>query len=70
MRADGREAAGPGANAAPFSVLDHRYGISGGQPAEVFTRAVEPARTGREVTAPTPAAEACEPDGACAGPHI
>lgn len=29
-----REAAGLGADAVPFFVLDRRYGISGGQPAE------------------------------------
>lgn len=49
VRADEREAAELGANAVPFFVLDRRYGISGGQPAEVFTRALEQAWAGREV---------------------
>ncbi|MFI1283968.1 DsbA family oxidoreductase [Streptomyces sp. NPDC020858] len=69
VRADEREAAELGANAVPFFVLDRRYGISGGQPAEVFTRALEQAWAGREVEEPAAAAEACEPDGACAVPQ-
>ncbi|MGW7435764.1 DsbA family oxidoreductase [Streptomyces sp. NPDC054849] len=68
VRADEREAAELGANAVPFFVLDRRYGISGGQPAEVFTRALEQAWAGREVGEPA-AAEACEPDGACVAPR-
>ncbi|MGW6857142.1 DsbA family oxidoreductase [Streptomyces xanthophaeus] len=77
VRADEQEAAALGANAVPFFVLDRRYGISGGQPAEVFTRALEQAWAGREVAAPESVAgaegegegEACEPDGACAVPR-
>ncbi|MFD3541215.1 DsbA family oxidoreductase [Streptomyces sp. NPDC058662] len=71
VRADEREAAELGANAVPFFVLDRRYGISGGQPAEVFTRALEQAWSGREAAAePAPAAEACAPDEACAVPQV
>ncbi|MGW7461058.1 DsbA family oxidoreductase [Streptomyces sp. NPDC054797] len=70
VRGDEREAAELGANAVPFFVLDRRYGISGGQPAEVFTRALERAWAGREVEEPSAGAEACEPDGACAVPHV
>ncbi|MFG2298181.1 DsbA family oxidoreductase [Streptomyces sp. NPDC048603] len=66
VRADEREAAELGANAVPFFVLDRKYGISGGQPAEVFTRALEQAWAGREVEEPEAGAEACEADGACA----
>ncbi|MCB5166860.1 DsbA family oxidoreductase [Streptomyces bambusae] len=67
VRADEREAAELGANAVPFFVFDRRYGISGGQPAEVFTQALEQAWQGRvAVPAPAAGAEACEPDGACA----
>ncbi|MEU5806814.1 DsbA family oxidoreductase [Streptomyces sp. NPDC047718] len=69
VRADEREAAELGANAVPFFVLDRRYGISGGQPAEVFTRALEQAWAGREPVEPTPTADACDPDGACAVPQ-
>ncbi|MFC9426880.1 DsbA family oxidoreductase [Streptomyces sp. NPDC056987] len=43
VRADQREAAELGANGVPFFVLDRRYGVSGGQPAEVFTQALEQA---------------------------
>lgn len=71
VRADEREAAELGANAVPFFVLDRRYGISGGQPAEVFTRALDQAWAGREPAEPAAGAEAeaCEPDGACAAPR-
>ncbi|MFE0582470.1 DsbA family oxidoreductase [Streptomyces sp. NPDC058874] len=69
VRADEREAAELGANAVPFFVLDRRYGISGGQPAEVFTRALEQAWAGREVEAPAEAA-ACGPDETCAVPQV
>ncbi|MFJ3923524.1 DsbA family oxidoreductase [Streptomyces sp. NPDC090022] len=69
VRADEREASELGVNAVPFFVLDRRYGISGGQPAEVFTQALEQAWAGRETDLPAPAADACEPDGTCAAPR-
>ncbi|MFI6081878.1 DsbA family oxidoreductase [Streptomyces sp. NPDC051217] len=50
VRADEREAAELGATGVPFFVLDRRYGVSGGQPAEVFTQALEQAWQGRAVT--------------------
>ncbi|WP_327237190.1 DsbA family oxidoreductase [Streptomyces sp. NBC_01317] len=71
VRADEREAAELGANGVPFFVLDRRYGVSGGQPAEVFTQALEQAWRGRVITEigqNTGDAEACGPDG-CAVPH-
>lgn len=40
VRADEREAAELGANGVPFFVLDRKYGVSGAQPAEVFTQAL------------------------------
>ncbi|MCF3135950.1 DsbA family oxidoreductase [Streptomyces olivochromogenes] len=43
VRADEREAAELGANGVPFFVLDRKYGVSGAQPAEVFTRALDQA---------------------------
>ncbi|MEU9337550.1 DsbA family oxidoreductase [Streptomyces sp. NPDC048290] len=43
VRADEREAAQLGANGVPFFVLDRKYGVSGAQPAEVFTRALSEA---------------------------
>lgn len=76
VRADEAEAAALGANAVPFFVVDRKYGISGGQPAEVFTRALEQAWQERTpVLTPLGAAgtdaggdgEACGPDG-CAVP--
>ncbi|MFJ3583710.1 DsbA family oxidoreductase [Streptomyces sp. NPDC090127] len=69
VRADEREAAELGANGVPFFVLDRRYGISGGQPAEVFTQALEQAWQGRTVLQPVgggdAAAPACDADGTC-----
>ncbi|PZT74418.1 MULTISPECIES: DsbA family oxidoreductase [unclassified Streptomyces] len=67
VRADEEEASALGANAVPFFVFDRRYGISGGQPAEVFTQALEQAWKDRPVTAAGDAA-ACDADGACEVP--
>ncbi|MEU4133701.1 DsbA family oxidoreductase [Streptomyces wuyuanensis] len=71
VRADEREAAELGASAVPFFVLDRRYGVSGGQPAEVFTQALEQAWQGRRivpvVAQGAPAGGACD-DGACEAP--
>ncbi|MEU3992160.1 DsbA family oxidoreductase [Streptomyces platensis] len=41
VRAEEREASQLGATGVPFFVIDRRYGISGGQPAEVFREALE-----------------------------
>ncbi|WP_418956347.1 DsbA family oxidoreductase [Streptomyces tritici] len=72
VRADEREAAELGASGVPFFVLDRRYGVSGGQPAEVFTQALEQAWASR---APQPVAvaavqgdadaPACDVNGNC-----
>ncbi|MFI8325709.1 DsbA family oxidoreductase [Streptomyces sp. NPDC085529] len=71
VRDDEREAAELGATGVPFFVLDRRYGVSGGQPAEVFTQALEQAWQGRVLqpvaVAGDDGAEACGPDG-CAVP--
>ncbi|MEU3610357.1 DsbA family oxidoreductase [Streptomyces sp. NPDC035033] len=72
VRADEREAAELGATGVPFFVLDRRYGVSGGQPAEVFTQALEQAWQGRAlqpVGAADAEAEACGPDGCAVPPH-
>ncbi|MFI6643549.1 DsbA family oxidoreductase [Streptomyces sp. NPDC050504] len=69
VRADEREAAELGANAVPFFVLDRRYGVSGGQPAEVFAQALEQAWKDRAPLAPVSGAAegaTCAPDGTCA----
>ncbi|MFF9014295.1 DsbA family oxidoreductase [Streptomyces sp. NPDC014870] len=69
VRAEEREAAELGANGVPFFVLDRRYGVSGGQPAEVFTQALEQAWQGRVLQpiggAADTAAPACDADGTC-----
>ncbi|MFP3990466.1 DsbA family oxidoreductase [Streptomyces sp. E11-3] len=73
VRADEREAAELGATGVPFFVLDRRFGVSGGQPAEVFTQALEQAwgnRAPLRTVAATPGAgEACGPDG-CEVPQV
>lgn len=72
VRTDEREAAELGANAVPFFVLDRRYGISGGQPSEVFVQALEQAWKDRPVTALTAVggyAAACDTDGSCEVPR-
>jgi predicted DsbA family dithiol-disulfide isomerase len=43
VEADVRQAAALGAGGVPFYVVDRRYGISGAQPAEVFTQVLEKA---------------------------
>ncbi|MET8503942.1 DsbA family oxidoreductase [Streptomyces sp. NPDC004787] len=63
VRADEREAAELGANGVPFFVLDRRYGVSGGQPAEVFTQALEQAWQGRVLQPVGGDAAACDVDG-------
>ncbi|GGU21491.1 DsbA family oxidoreductase [Streptomyces lavendofoliae] len=65
VRADEREAAGLGATGVPFFVLDRRYGVSGGQPAEVFTQALERAWQGRAIQPAGAGAAACDVDGTC-----
>ncbi|PBC64563.1 protein-disulfide isomerase [Streptomyces sp. Tue6028] len=71
VRADEREAAELGANGVPFFVLDRKYGVSGAQPAEVFTQALTQAWGEREplklIQQGSADAEACGPDG-CAVP--
>ncbi|MGW2634956.1 DsbA family oxidoreductase [Streptomyces chattanoogensis] len=68
VRADERAAAELGATGVPFFVIDRRYGISGGQPAEVFRQALERAHAdgGTEPVAGGDAA-VCGDDG-CAVP--
>ncbi|MFJ3191091.1 DsbA family oxidoreductase [Streptomyces griseoviridis] len=69
VRADERAAAELGAGGVPFFVLDRTYGVSGAQPAEVFTQALTQAWGER---APLKLldgdAAACGPDG-CAVPQ-
>ncbi|MFE0178333.1 DsbA family oxidoreductase [Streptomyces sp. NPDC059002] len=67
VRTDEREAAELGANGVPFFVLDRTYGVSGAQPADVFTQALEQAWSNRSPLT-TLADGACGPDG-CAVPQ-
>ncbi|MFS0692023.1 DsbA family oxidoreductase [Streptomyces nitrosporeus] len=71
VRADEQEAARLGATAVPFFVFDRRYGISGGQPSEVFAQALEQAWKDHEPAGLVPVggdAAACDADGACEVP--
>jgi predicted DsbA family dithiol-disulfide isomerase len=72
VRTDEREAAELGATSVPFFVLDRKYGVSGAQPAEVFTQALTQAWGERSplqlIQEPGGDAEACGPDG-CAVPQ-
>lgn len=68
VREDEATASAMGATGVPFFVLDRRLGVSGAQPAETFTMALEQAWDSRvpiplvQVGAPGDA-EACGPDG-------
>ncbi|MQY12300.1 hypothetical protein SRB5_24330 [Streptomyces sp. RB5] len=70
VRADEAEAAALGISAVPFFVIDRKYGISGGQPAEVFTQALRQAAADNplQLVAADEAAPACE-DGVCDVPQ-
>ena len=70
VRTDEREAAELGANGVPFFVLDRKYGVSGAQPAEVFTQALTQAWGERSPLQLIDQgdADACGPDG-CAVPQ-
>jgi len=67
VREDEREAAMLGASGVPFFVLDRKFGVSGGQPAEVFTQALEEAWAARtpalKVVGEVPEGAVCGPDG-------
>ena len=80
VRQDEREAQELGATGVPFFVLDRRYGVSGGQPAEVFKQALEEAWRSRPQPTKLPSVpglgsdeigqsgDVCGPDG-CAVPQ-
>ena len=72
VRADISEARSLGANGVPFFVIDRKYGISGAQPAEVFSQALETAwDEGQKLTvlAGTPQSAGKDfADGAACGP--
>ncbi|MGW2372793.1 DsbA family oxidoreductase [Kitasatospora sp. NPDC001683] len=73
VREDEATASAMGATGVPFFVLDRRLGVSGAQPAETFTRALQQAWESRVPSPLIPVgapgdAEACGPDG-CALPQ-
>lgn len=65
VSADVRQARAYGATGVPFFVVDGRYGISGAQPAEVFSQVLHQAWTASHPVLQTVGgdAEACGPDG-------
>src|SRR6185312_7709810 len=67
VRHDFAEARAIGVTGVPFFVLDRKYGISGAQPAEVFSQALEQAWQEANpltmVAAGPDDAEVCGPDG-------
>lgn len=68
VRADEAEAARLGARGVPFFVIDRKYGVSGAQPSDVFTQALERAWSDHEPELEVLAdADTCGPDG-CAVP--
>ena len=64
---DIREAAALGATGVPFFVIDRKYGVSGAQPAEVFTQVLERAwnesHPRLQGVAGVQTADSCGPDG-------
>ena len=67
VREDEQEASMLGATGVPFFVLDRKFGVSGGQPAEVFTQALEQAWADRtpalKVVGEVSDGAVCGPDG-------
>ncbi|GAB2683141.1 DsbA family oxidoreductase [Nocardia goodfellowii] len=70
VRADEAEAARLGARGVPFFVIDRKYGVSGAQPPEVFTQALERAWSDHtpEIEVLGGGDDACGPEG-CAVPQ-
>ncbi|GAA2276880.1 DSBA oxidoreductase [Streptomyces ruber] len=68
VRADEREAAALGANGVPFFVIDRKYGVSGAQPAEVFTRALTQAWGERSPLTLVQGGDGAAGDAAACGP--
>ena len=67
VRADQDEARALGATGVPFAVVDRRYGVSGAQPVEVFTAALERAWADRAPV--TVLSGAVGAGGEACGPH-
>jgi predicted DsbA family dithiol-disulfide isomerase len=69
VQADIEAAQDLGAGGVPFFVVDRRYGISGAQPVEVFTRTLEQAWADRAPLAMVPGAEGDGAGGEVCGPE-
>ncbi|WP_068273553.1 DsbA family oxidoreductase [Aldersonia kunmingensis] len=63
VRGDEQEAASLGVNGVPFFVFAGKYAVSGAQPPEVFTQALQLAWGDRLVPVGAEEAETCGPDG-------
>ena len=63
MAADIAQARAYGATGVPFFVVDQKYGVSGAQPAEVFSQLLERAWAASPASVVGGDAEACGPDG-------
>ncbi|NYV75417.1 DsbA family oxidoreductase [Streptomyces sp. UH6] len=63
VRADEREAAELGVSGVPFFVIDRRYGVSGAQPAELFSQALTQAWGERSPLTVLSDGDACGPEG-------
>ncbi|MDH6227569.1 DsbA family oxidoreductase [Streptomyces sp. MJP52] len=63
VRADEREAAELGVGGVPFFVIDRRYGVSGAQPAELFSQALAQAWGERSPLTVLSDGDACGPEG-------
>ncbi|MFW0794419.1 DsbA family oxidoreductase [Gordonia sp. CPCC 205515] len=68
VRRDEQQAAALGVSGVPFFVFGGKYGVSGAQPVETFTRALEMASSEQIVTVGADSADTCGPDG-CAVPQ-
>ncbi|WP_093797102.1 DsbA family oxidoreductase [Streptomyces sp. Wb2n-11] len=69
VRADEREAARLGATGVPFFVIDRRFALSGGRPAEAFAQVLSTAWSERPLAPAAPSGAVCGPDGICEVPH-
>jgi predicted DsbA family dithiol-disulfide isomerase len=65
VREDEREAAMLGANGVPFFVFDRRIGVSGGQPAALFTEALDEAWKTRAPLSVLSGLGGSDPDSVC-----
>lgn len=63
VRADEQEAAELGVSGVPFFVIDRKYGVSGAQPAELFSQALTQAWGERSPLTVLSDGDACGPDG-------